>query len=76
MRLAISSCRRTATGWTHVRDLAGGYGTTGQEVVAALPLDAIGASDGARLTDVRAFTALAPLGIGGGDADQVDEISL
>ena len=68
--------RHTPSGWTHVRDLAGGYGTTGQEVVAALPLTAIGASDGARLTDVRAFTALAPLGLDGEAVNRTDEISL
>ena len=44
--------------WTKVADLEGGYGTTGDEVVFALPLSLIGAQHGGRLGHVEAFTAL------------------
>jgi len=65
----------TPAGWVHVRDINGGYGTTGQEVVAALPLAAIGADHGGRLADVRAFSALMPASAGS-IADRVDEVTL
>jgi Tol biopolymer transport system component len=45
-------------GWRHVADLHGGYGTTGQEVVFALPLADIGAQHGGQLHSVQAFTGL------------------
>jgi Tol biopolymer transport system component len=51
--------RRDVTGlWTYVADVPGGYGTTGEEVVFAVPLAAIGAQHGAHLTNVSAFTAV------------------
>jgi hypothetical protein len=50
--------RKTAIGWTHMASLNGGYGTTGQEVVASLPLSAIGISQSARIDDVSAFSSL------------------
>lgn len=66
--------RRTSSGWAHVRDIRGGYGTTGQQVVAALPLAAIGADHGGRLVDVRAFTALMPTPAD--IVERMDEIAL
>jgi hypothetical protein len=51
-------------GWTKVADLTGGYGTTGQEVVFALPLRLLDPVDGGRLSHVRAFTALGAFDIG------------
>jgi hypothetical protein len=51
--------RETSAGsWTKVATLRGGYGTTGQEVVFSLPLAAIGAQIGARLSGLTAFTAV------------------
>lgn len=44
-------------GWMHVASLQGGYGTTGEEVVFALPLKDVGALTGGRLNGLRAFTA-------------------
>ena len=50
---------QTATGWAFVANLTGGYGTTGQEVVAAVPLDALGsAGSSLKLTDATAVTGL------------------
>jgi len=48
--------REDGTSWVHVADVAGGYGTTGSEVVATLPLAAIGAQRGGRLSDVTAVS--------------------
>ena len=51
--------RETSSGsWTKVATLRGGYGTTGQEMVFALPLAALGAQSGAQLSGLTAFTAL------------------
>ena len=44
--------------WVQTATLRGGYGTTGDEVVFALPLRDIGAQRGGHLSHVRAFTAL------------------
>jgi Tol biopolymer transport system component len=60
--------------WTHVADLRGGYGTTGREVVAALPLTDIGAQHGADLIDVEAFTGLGSYYAGA--ADNLDQVVL
>ena len=54
--------------WTHVATLHGGYGTTGDEVVFALPLKAIGAQNGGRLSHLLAFTALGSLNVGAATA--------
>jgi hypothetical protein len=43
--------------WTQIAALHGGYGTTGNEVVFALPLREIGLQTGGRLSGLRAFTA-------------------
>jgi Tol biopolymer transport system component len=66
--------RQTAAGWTWVRDLAGGYGTTGQEVVAAIPLSALGAAHGVQLSSLRAFTGVGTVATG--LLDQVDTASM
>lgn len=50
--------RAGAAGWARVARLRGGYGTTGAEVVAALPLRLIGAASGARISDVGVAAAL------------------
>jgi hypothetical protein len=64
-----------ATGlWTEVGSLHGGYGTTGQEVVFAIPLVDIGAQNGGRLRNLMAFTALGSFLTG--PAAILDQISL
>lgn len=52
--------RATSVGWTRVADLSGGYGTTGNAVVVAVPLRLIGAANGARLSGLRAFAQAGP----------------
>jgi Tol biopolymer transport system component len=44
--------------WEKVARLHGGYGTTGQEVVFAIPLSDLNADRGAQLSDVVAYTAV------------------
>jgi hypothetical protein len=44
--------------WTQVAIVHGGYGTTGEEVVAAVPLALIGAQAGAHLSGLGAFAGL------------------
>jgi hypothetical protein len=44
--------------WTEIAALRGGYGTTGEEVVFALPLEDIGAQNGGQLSAMSAFTAV------------------
>jgi Tol biopolymer transport system component len=66
--------RASAAGWTHVANVAGGYGTTGEEVVAAVPLASIGAAHGARMTNVRAASGLGAATTG--LVDVVDEVTL
>ena len=51
--------RRDAPGgWTKIADLRGGYGTTGDEVVFAIPLGVIDLERGGTLRSVEAFAAL------------------
>ena len=45
-------------GWQRVRDLVGGYGTTGNEAVVVLPLAAIDVVTGAGLRDLHAFATV------------------
>lgn len=72
---AFGLFRRTGSGqWLHVTDLQGGYGTTGEEVVFALPLAAIGAGHGGRVRDLRGFTAIGSYQTGA--AALVDQIAL
>jgi Tol biopolymer transport system component len=61
-------------GWVPVASLAGSYGTTGQEVVVALPLRALGVQAGGRLSGVQAFTAIGSFD--GGLSQTVDELQL
>jgi len=72
---SFSLFRRSAGGtWTQVATLKGGYGTTGEEVVFALPLRDLGLQGGGRLSGLQAFT-----GVGSyltGAAQVVDEIAL
>ena len=60
--------------WTQVATLRGGYGTTGQEVVVALPLRDLGLQSGGTLSGVRAFTALGSYLTGAGHV--LDTIAL
>lgn len=60
--------------WIHTADLAGGYGTTGQEVVFALPLSDVGAGGGGRLDAVRGYTALGSYA--DGPTTTVDKVQL
>lgn len=51
--------RKTASGWTQVADLRGGYGTTGTEVVAAIPSSLFGAAGNhVVLSDITASTGI------------------
>lgn len=43
---------------THVATHKGGYGTIGEAVVTAVPLEALGLKNGGKLSDVEAFTAV------------------
>lgn len=52
--------QRTATGWRHVGDMSGGYGTTGQQVVAAIPLAALGTDSPDTVTMLSAAATSAP----------------
>lgn len=49
---------KTPTGWRFVATLRGGYGTTGEEVVVAVPLSAVGLQAGGRLSGLTAFSAV------------------
>jgi hypothetical protein len=48
----------SANAWRHVSSLKGGYGTTGQSVVFAVPLAQIGARTGGRISSAVGFTAI------------------
>ena len=50
----------TAGGWQYVGDVPGGYGTTGQQVVAAIPLASLSATSPADVSDIEAITQQAP----------------
>jgi Tol biopolymer transport system component len=50
--------------WSQVSTLRGGYGTTGAEVVFALPLADIGAQLGGELSSVEAFTSVGSFATG------------
>jgi hypothetical protein len=50
--------RRTTLGGVRTADLHGGVGTTGDEVVVAVPLASIGAAHGARIGDVSVATGI------------------
>jgi hypothetical protein len=67
---------RQGTGglWSQVAALRGGYGTTGVEVVFALPLQDIGLQVGGRLSGLNAFTAAGSYLTGA--AHILDEITL
>lgn len=66
--------RLVAGAWTHVTEAAGGYGTTGAEIVVALPLADIGAQHGTRLRDVQALTGFGTTQTG--IVDVVDRLAL
>lgn len=58
---AFALFRRDVSGWQPVTSaprVAGGYGTTGQEVVASIPLAALGLQHGGRIAAVSARTGL------------------
>lgn len=52
--------RSTGSGWRYAGDVTGGFGTTGQQVVAAIPLASLGATSATDLSDIEAITRLAP----------------
>ena len=67
--------RQEASGsWTRVTSLRGGYGTTGTDVVFAVPLAALGTSSVSQVRAVRAFTAIGSYGVGA--LDVLDELTL
>lgn len=51
--------RAGPAGWARVGTLHGGYGTTGEEIVVAVPLAAVGAAAGGAISGVAAFADLA-----------------
>lgn len=55
MTASFTLYRLDRSGWRRLASLPGGYGTTGQSVVFALPLRMLGAQAGARLSHVVAF---------------------
>lgn len=55
---------RTPAGWTQVATVTGGYGTTGQEVVAAVPLADLSPSRSLTLSQVTASTGIGSFGTG------------
>jgi hypothetical protein len=57
--------QRSTGGWSRVANLTGGYGTTGQEVVAAVPLSDLGLTVGEHLETANAFTARGSFLLGG-----------
>ena len=56
-RSSFGVFRETATGWHYLGDVPGGYGTTGRQVVAAIPFALLGVDspDGIDRIDVRAL---------------------
>ena len=66
--------RFVSGGWTQVTALDGGYGTTGEEVVFALPLRAIEAQRGGRLSAVIAFAGVGSYAAGA--STMTDQIAL
>ena len=56
--------RKAPGGYVRVRGLRGGYGTTGHQVVVALPLAHLGLQDGGAIGHLRAFTALGTYDLG------------
>jgi hypothetical protein len=67
--------RQTAYGWTHVADLHGGYGTTGDEVVAAVPSSLFGgAQQHITLSDTKAMTGVGSFDTG--IVSIIDSVSL
>lgn len=66
--------RDNGAGWTYVTDVRGGYGTTGQEVVAAVPLAALGAAHGGTLSHISAASGIGTVATG--IANVVDGIAL
>lgn len=59
--------------WEPVADLNGGYGTTGQEVVAAVPMSPLGIADGGIIS---AVTAYAGVRTATGVVDVADRVAL
>jgi hypothetical protein len=54
--------------------LTGGLGTTGDEVLVSVPLDSLGAEEGAAVTDIEAWTALGDATVGA--VVRIDEAEL
>jgi hypothetical protein len=71
---AFALFRQDPAGWTRVGPVPGGYGTTGQSVVAAIPVAVLSTSGAVRATDVVAFSALG--GVGTGTATVLDRLPL
>ncbi|MDQ1711199.1 MAG: hypothetical protein QOE45_649 [Frankiaceae bacterium] len=66
--------RRDGAAWTRVATLRGGYGTTGQEVVVAVPLGSLGLGRGGTIRDAVGFTAQGSFDLGA--VDVVDRVRL
>lgn len=54
----LFSCTDGGLLCTKVADLEGGFGTTGERITTAVPLDDLGVRDGSVISEVKAFTAL------------------
>jgi Tol biopolymer transport system component len=64
-RDAFALFRRTADSrWTYVASVTGGYGTTGADAVAAIPMADLGLSRGDVVSDVSAFSAVGTVATG------------
>jgi Tol biopolymer transport system component len=66
--------RNDAGQWRQIAGLRGGYGTTGQEVVFALPLADVGLAEGGRITSAVAFSAVGSSLTG--SLQPIDQLSL
>jgi len=66
--------RADGVSWTRVGDVNGGYGTTGEEVVAAVPLAALGAAHGGHVSQVSATSGFGTVATG--VIDPIDGLTL
>lgn len=65
----VFRCDSRAARCSHVTDIQGGYGTTGESVVMAVPLEALGLEMGGALSNISAFS-----GLGTFHADALDTL--
>jgi len=68
---AFGLFRQDTAGWVRIAVLDGGYGTAGQSVVAAIPLDVLGVGGPVRVADAVAFSAVGGFGPGSMATDRI-----